>query len=175
MSPPHCSAEPTPSPVATANVSQTATDAMVLTIAMTTLMKSTVELTVKLSFFVNLVYYTGQAFCSVQYSNQRSPSLFQTPLVPRLHSPVPISIVCLQDGAVMGTMTVLTTVMSTIALHRCLERALPISLPVPTTAASHIPGVVTLIMTVETVQMKLIAVSIPTGVITLRLGGLKLA
>lgn len=47
-SPPHCSVEPTPSPVATANVSQTATDAMVLMIAMTTVTNSTVELTVML-------------------------------------------------------------------------------------------------------------------------------
>lgn len=123
MSPPHCSVEPTPSLVSTANVSQTATDAMVLTTAMTTVTKSTVELT--------------------------------TPLVPLLHSPVPISAVCLQDGAVMGTMTVLITAMRSIALHTYLERALQISLPVPTTAASHIPGVVILIMTVETVQMKL--------------------
>lgn len=46
MNPPHCNAEPTPSPVATANVSQTATDAMVLTTAMTTVTKSAVELTV---------------------------------------------------------------------------------------------------------------------------------
>lgn len=53
-SPPHCSAEPTPSPVATANVSQTATDATVLMIAMTTAMKSTVALTVMLSFFLQI-------------------------------------------------------------------------------------------------------------------------
>lgn len=51
MSPPHCSVEPIPSPVATANVSQTATDAMVLTTAMTTVMKSAVELTVIYLFF----------------------------------------------------------------------------------------------------------------------------
>lgn len=93
--------------------------------------------------------------------NQNHHLFFQTPLVPPLHSPVPISIVCLQDGAVMGTMTVLITAMSTIALHVCLERVLPISLPVPTTAAYHIPGAATLIMTVETVQMKLTAVSVP--------------
>lgn len=57
-------------------------------------------------------------------------------------------------------MTVLITAMSTTVLRRCLEHALLISLPVPTTAASHIPGVVTLITTVGTVQMKLTAVSI---------------
>lgn len=125
-SPPHCNVEPTPSPVATANVSQTATDAMVLMTAMTTVTKSTVELT--------------------------------TPLVPLLHSPVPISAVCLQDGAVMGTMTVLITVMRSTAPHMCLEPALQISLPVLTTAVSHIPGVVILTMTVGTVQMKLTAI-----------------
>lgn len=108
---------------------------------------------------------------SILMFNQDHHLFFQTPLVPLLHSPVPISIVCLQDGAVMGTMTVLITVMSTIAPHSCLERALLISLPVLITAASHIPGVVTLIMTVETVQMKLIAVSILTDVITSKLGG----
>lgn len=59
-----------------------------------------------------------------------------------------------------GTMTVLITAMSTTALHGHLERALPTSLPVPTTAASHILGVVTLITTVATVQMKPTAVSI---------------
>lgn len=87
---------------------------------------------------------------------------FQTPLAPPLHSHVPISAVCLQDGAVMGTMTVLITVMRATVLRRCLEHALSISLPVPTTVASHIPGFVTLIMTVGMVQMKLTAVSIPT-------------
>lgn len=57
MSPPHCSAGPTLSPVATANASQTATDAMVLMIAMTTVMKSTVALIVMHFFFFNLVDY----------------------------------------------------------------------------------------------------------------------
>lgn len=52
MSPPQCNAEPILSPVATANVSQTATDAMVLTTAMTTVTKSIVELTV-LTYFVH--------------------------------------------------------------------------------------------------------------------------
>lgn len=94
---------------------------------------------------------------------------FQTPHAPPLHSPVPISAVCLQDGAVMGTMTVLITAMRTTALRSCLERALPVSLPVPTTAASHIPGVATLIMTVGTVQMKLTAVSIPIEATYLKL------
>lgn len=55
MSPPHCSAEPTLSPVATANVSQTATDAMVLTTAMTTVTKSTVELTVILFLWIQFI------------------------------------------------------------------------------------------------------------------------
>lgn len=68
-----------------------------------------------------------------------------------------------------GTMTVLITAMNTTALRGYLERALPISSPVPTTAASHIPGVVTLITTVATVQMKLTAVSIPTEAINLKL------
>ncbi len=67
----------------------------------------------------------------------------------------------------MGTMTVLITAMSTTALRECLERALPISLPVPTIAASHIPGVVTLITTAGTVQMKLTAVSSPIEAINL--------
>lgn len=58
-------------------------------------------------------------------------------------------------------MTVLIIAMSPTARHRRLERVLPISLPVTTNAASHIHGVVTLIMTVGTVQMKRIAVSIP--------------
>lgn len=57
MSHPHCSAGPTLSPVATANASQTATDAMVLMIAMTTVMKSTVALIVMHFFFFNLVDY----------------------------------------------------------------------------------------------------------------------
>lgn len=57
MSPPHCSAGPTLSPVATANASQTATDAMVLMIAMTTVMKSTVALIVMHFFSFNLVDY----------------------------------------------------------------------------------------------------------------------
>lgn len=61
----------------------------------------------------------------------------------------------------MGTMTVLITVMNTTVLREYLERALPISLPVPTTAASLIPGVVTLITTVGTLQMKQTVVSIP--------------
>lgn len=47
------------------------------------------------------------------------------------------------------------------ALRRCPEHVLLISLPVPTTAASHIPGGVTLIMTVGTARMKQTAVSIP--------------
>lgn len=46
MSLPHCSVEPIPFPVATANVSQTATDVTVLTTAMTTAMKPAVALTV---------------------------------------------------------------------------------------------------------------------------------
>lgn len=58
----------------------------------------------------------------------------------------------------MGKMTVLITAMKSTAQHTCLEHALPISLPAPTTAASHTPGAVTLIMTVSTVRMKLIAV-----------------
>lgn len=98
-------------------------------------------------------------------------SFFQTLLAPLLHSPVPISAVCLQDGAVMGTMTVLMIVMNTTVLHGYLERALPISLPVPTTAASLIPGVVTLITTVGTVRMKLTAVSIAIEDINLKLIG----
>ncbi len=85
-----------------------------------------------------------------------------------MHSPVPISAACLRDGAVMGTMTVLITVMSTTAPHGCQEHVLPISLPVPTTAASHILGVVTLIMIAVTVQMKLTAVSIPIEAISLK-------
>lgn len=46
MSPPHSSVEPIPFRVAMENVSQTATDVTVLMTAMTTAMKSTVELTV---------------------------------------------------------------------------------------------------------------------------------
>lgn len=68
----------------------------------------------------------------------------------------------------MGTMTVLIIVMNTTVLHGYLEHALPISLPVPTTAASLIPGVVTLITTVGTVQMKLTAVSIAIEDINLK-------
>lgn len=61
----------------------------------------------------------------------------------------------------MGTMTVLITVMNTTVQLGYLEHALPISLPVPTTAASLIPGVVTLITTVGMLQMKQTVVSIP--------------
>lgn len=71
----------------------------------------------------------------------------------------------------MGTMTVLIIVMKTTVLHGYLERALPISLPVPTTAASLIPGVVTLITTVGTVQMKLTAVSVAIEDVNLKLIG----
>lgn len=70
----------------------------------------------------------------------------------------------------MGIMTVLITVMRLTALHGYLERALPISLPAPTTAAFHTPGVVTLTMTAEIVQMKQTAVSIPIKSINLKLG-----
>lgn len=75
---------------------------------------------------------------------------------------------CLQDGAAMGTMIVLIIAMNTTVQHEYLERALPISLPVPTTAASLIPGVVTLITTVGMAQMKLTAVSIAVKNINLR-------
>ena len=97
--------------------------------------------------------------------------MFQTPPAPHLRSPAPISTACLQDGAVTGTMTVLITVMNTAVLHGYLERALPISLPVPTTAASLIPGAVTLIMTVGTVQMKQTVVSIPKEDVNLEVRG----
>lgn len=107
---------------------------------------------------------------NIMISNQVHPLFFQTQLAPPLHSPVPISAACLQDGAVMGTMTVLITAMRLTALHGYLERALPISLPAPTTAAFHTPGVVTLTMTAEIVQMKLTAVSIPIESINLKLG-----
>lgn len=95
-------------------------------------------------------------------------SSLQTLLAPLLPSPVPISTVCLQDGAAMGTMIVLIIAMNTTVQHECLGRALPISLPVPTTAASLIPGVVTLITTVGTAQMKLTAVSIAVKNISLK-------
>lgn len=72
----------------------------------------------------------------------------------------------------MGTMIVLIIAMNTTVQHECLGRALPISLPVPTTAASLIPGVVTLITTVGTAQMKLTAVSIAVKNISLKFIGL---
>lgn len=57
MSRPRYSVEPTPSPVAMESVSRTATDAMALTIAMTTVTKWTVELTVLscLLFYLSIV------------------------------------------------------------------------------------------------------------------------
>lgn len=122
MSPQLCNAEPILSPAEMANVFPITTDVTVLTTAMTTLMKLTVELI--------------------------------TPHAPPLHSPAQTSAVFLCRGAAMGTMTALITVMKVTAPHECLGPALPISLYVPTSAVSHIPGAVILIMIVETVQMK---------------------
>lgn len=125
MSPLLYNVGPTLSPVAMANVSQTATNVTVLTTAMTTQTKSTVELI--------------------------------TLHAPPLHSPVQTSVVFPHHGAVMDTMTALTTVMKTTAPPDFLGPALAVSLHVPTIAAFLIPGAVTLIMIVETVQMKLTA------------------
>lgn len=63
-SPPRCNAEPTPSLVATANVSRTATDATVLTTVMTTVTKPTVKLTVIRLPHLNPLELKLLGFCS---------------------------------------------------------------------------------------------------------------
>lgn len=81
-------------------------------------------------------------------------SFLQTTLALHLLSPVPTSDAYLLGGAVMGTMTVLITVMRETAPRKYLEHVVPICLPAPTIVAFLTLGAVTLIMIVGMAPMK---------------------
>lgn len=67
---------------------------------------------------------------------------------------MPTGTVCPEAGTATGIMTVLMAVMRGTVLHELLAPAKQISLAVPTITASLSHGCVTLIMTVETDQMR---------------------